>query len=539
MEFDYVIVGAGAAGCVLAARLSEDPTVRVAVIEAGEERRNPLLRIPLGEVLLMGNPKYDWCFETQPDPTLGGRRVSIPRGKLLGGSNLINGMIFVRGQPQDYNAWRDAGNIGWGWDDILPYFQRYEKSVDVSGNTRGTSGDIAVSLPRERDSMCDAFIDAAVQAGHRKNRDYNNGDQEGFGYYQVNHKDGRRSSALDGYLGAARKRKNLAVLVGTTVSRLRFEGKRCIGVESANGQKIDAHKEVIVSAGTVKSPQILELSGIGAAPVLKAAGVDVFHELPGVGENFQDHFATRIKWRVKRPITFNERTRGVRLAMELAKYGLARRGVLSQPIALGFGFVRSEATEVRPDLQYHFAPASYGPESSRRLDSQPGMTIGLYPLRPESRGSIHIAFPDPLAPPQISPRFLDSVDDQRRLINGVRIARDIVSQPALLNQCSAELDPGADITTDQDILTWIRETGDTSYHPVGTCKMGQDRNAVVDERLRVIGLSGLRVIDASIMPTMVSGNTNAASLMIGEHGAQLVKEDQNQTQDVVKLRESA
>ncbi len=527
IDFDYVIVGAGAAGCVLAARLTEDPSVRVALLEAGEERRNLLLRIPLGEVLLMGNPKYDWCFETEPDPTLGGRRLSIPRGKLLGGSNLINGMIFVRGQAEDYNSWRTAGNEGWGWDDVVPHFRRLESSLDVAGENRGEEGPISVSLPRERDEMCDAFVEAAKEAGHSINADYNDGAQEGFGYYQVNHTAGRRSSALDGYLAPARRRPNLKVFCNAPVSRLLFDGKRCTGVAYGIGKSLRARAEVILCAGTVKSPQLLELSGIGSARVLQGSGVDVFHELPGVGENFRDHFATRLKWRVTKPITFNERTRGARLLNETVQYVFCKRGVLSQPIALGFGFVRSCRSEARPDIQFHFAPASYGPDSSRRLDKLPGMTVGLYPLRPESSGSIHIASKDPAASPRIFPRFLDNDDDCRRLVAGVRIVREIVRQPSLANYCEQELSPGVDVESDDALLETIRQQGDTSYHPVGTCKMGNDAMSVVDDRLRVIGLEGLRVVDASIMPTMVSGNTNAASLMIGEKGADLIKRGSN------------
>jgi len=527
-KHDYIIVGAGAAGCVLAARLTEHPSISVLLLEAGLERRNPLLSIPAGEVLLMGNPAYDWCFETQPDPTIGGRCVRIPRGRLLGGSNTINGMIFVRGQPADYDDWARCGNPGWSWADVLPHFRRLERATEFAGEARGHHGPISVALPRERDPLCDAFLAAALEAGYPANRDYNSGDQEGFGYYQVTHESGRRSSAVASYLQAARRRPNLTVITDAFVTRLRFDGSRCIGVNYRSGgldHHIDCGDEVIVCCGAVQSPQLLELSGIGSASVLGNAGIRVFHHLPGVGENFRDHFATRMKWRVRVPITFNERTRGLALVREIAHYALARRGVLSLPIALGFGFVRSSSEETRPDIQFHFAPASYGPGSSRRLDSKPGMTLGIYPLRPESRGTIHIRSGNPLDKPAICSRFLDEDVDRRCLIAGMRIARHIVQATALDAYRDHELSPGAQIASDDDFLSYARMQGDTSYHPVGTCRMGNDALAVVDHRLRVRGIDGLRVIDSSVMPTMVSGNVNAATLMIAEKGAAMIRHD--------------
>jgi len=525
---DYVVVGGGAAGCIVAARLSADPSVRVLLLEAGAERRNPLLAVPAAEVLWMGSPRYDWAFATEPDPTIGGRTVRIPRGRLLGGSNAINGMLFVRGQREDYDDWAAQGNPGWGWDDVVPHFRALEHAEGVSGPTRGTGGPVVVSRPGRDDELCDAFLDAADALGHRRNPDYNSGEQEGFGYYQATLAAGKRSAVVHTHLGPARRRPNLTVLTDAPVTTLRLDGGRCTGVRYRRGRReltALAAREVVLCAGAVQSPQILELSGIGPAEVLAAAGIPVAHDLPGVGENYRDHFAVRLKWRVRRPITFNERTRGWRLLGESARYLRDGAGVLGLPTALAYGFVRSSPELTRPDLQFHFAPASYGEAASRRFDTAPGMTLGVYPLRPASAGSIHVASPDPTAPPAIRPRFLDDDEDVRLLVAGARIARQLVENPRMDAYRGAELVPGPDVRTDDELVAFARERGDTSYHPVGTCRMGFDPPAVVDHRLRVHGVAGLRVVDASVMPTMVSGNTNAAALMIAEKGAAMIVED--------------
>jgi choline dehydrogenase len=528
MMFDYAIIGGGAAGCVLAARLSECGRFNILLLEAGLERKSPLLKIPAGETLLMGNPNYDWCYKTKADPSIGGRSVSIPRGKLLGGSNLINGMIFVRGQQADYDDWKAAGCAGWGFSDVLPYFKKIERVEAPFGQGRGHAGPVSVTVPKAREQLAEAFVRAGEQAGYPLNPDYNDAEQEGFGLYQATIRNGVRSSAFGAYLVPARTCKNLTVLTGVRAGRLIFNEKTCTGVEifsAAGRQEIAVKREVILAAGTVESPKLLELSGIGAPAILQAAGIPLRVALRGVGENFRDHYAVRMKWRVRGAPSFNERSRGLALAGEIVKYISRRKGLLSLPIALAHGFVRSRPELARPDLQYHFAPASYGPASSRRLDQRPGMTVGLYPLRPRSAGSIHVGSADPHAPPQIRPRFLDDPEDIEVLVRGMGIARRIMGQPAISPYVEEELSPGAAAVDDAALTRFAVEAGDTSYHPVGTCRMGSDAGAVVDSRLRVHGVSGLRVVDASVMPMMVSGNTNAATLMIAEKGAAMILQD--------------
>ncbi len=526
-QFDYVIVGGGTAGCVLANRLSADPDRRVLLLEAGGEDKGFWIGIPAGFGKLLTDTRFNWRFATEPEENVNGRTIVVPRGKGLGGSTLINGMIFVRGQPMDFDGWAQRGNIGWGFDDVLPYFRRLERFEDGASEMRGGEGPLDVVRVGERHALSDAFIAAARQAGFPANPDYNGTDQEGFGYYQVNQRRGRRWSAAAAYLRPVRSRPNLDVRTDAHVTGLVMADRRVTGVAYRRGgtEQVVAAGEVIMAAGAVQTPHILELSGIGDPATLAAAGVGVRHALRGVGNNYRDHFATRLNWRVNQPITLNELTRGWRLAQAVAQYAFTRRGILSLGTGLAHGFVRTHPSLASPDVQYFFMHASYANAGDRKLDRAPGMTIGVTQLRPESRGSIHLRSPDPLQPPAIRPNFLSVSLDQQTLIAGMRIARDIVGRPAMTPYVAHETSPGPDVRDDADWLSFARRNGQTIYHPVGTCSMGQDADAVVDARLRVHGLGGLRVIDASVMPTQVSGNTQAAVLMIAEKGADLVRDD--------------
>lgn len=525
--YDYVIVGGGTAGCVLADRLSASGKHRVLLIEAGGEPSSPWIAIPAGFSKLLTNKKYNWLFKTTPEENTNGRVISVPRGKGLGGSSLINGMIYVRGQPGDYDAWAAAGATGWGYADIEPYFRRLE-SYSLGGETRGKSGPLQLDQVRERFPISDAFLKAAEQAGQVFNEDYNSPTQEGFGYYQVNQLNGQRCSAYDAYLKPARSRSNLVIRTGAHVLRLELQGTRCTGVTyRREGREftVAASSEVIMAAGAIQTPQILELSGIGRPELLQSLGIPVRHALHGVGENYIDHFATRMNWRVKNTVTLNEMARGWRLVREVAKYFSTRKGILTLGTGLVHGFVKTRSDLPSPDAQYFVVHASYANAAERILDRAPGMTIGVTQLRPESQGTIHVRSADPFDQPAIRPNFLASEVDQQCIVSSMKLARHIMSQPAMAHFIEHEMNPGTSVVSDADWLEFARKDGQTIYHPLGTCRMGTDDRAVVDPRLKVKGLTGLRIVDASVMPKMVSGNIQGAVIMVAEKGADLILGD--------------
>lgn len=526
-EFDYVIVGGGTAGCVLAARLSEDPACRVLLLEAGPRRESPWVRVPAGFTKLLTGTRHNWGLKTEPEAATENRMIAIPKGKGLGGSTLINGMIFVRGQPGDYDRWAQRGCIGWGWSDVLPYFKALER-FEAPGESRGTEGPLPICRVGDRPEIAEAFIAAAEAAGHPRNDDYNGADQTGFGYYQVNQSGGRRVSAADAYLKPALGRANLTVLTDASVARILLQGRRATGVEALIGgtrKRFTARAEVILAAGAVHSPQILELSGIGAPEVLAEAGIAVQHALPGVGENYLDHFCTRMNWRVRLPVTLNEQTRGLSLLRAVAQYALTRRGILTYATGLAHGFLHTRPGLSGPDVQLFFMHASYANAAERALDREPGMTVGVSQLRPQSRGSIHVASGDIARPPRIRPNFLSHVEDRRCMVEGMKATRHLAEQAPLSRFRGVELAPGPEVREDAQWLQFARQNGQTIYHASGTCRMGTDAGAVVDPRLRLHGVAGLRVADASVMPEIVSGNTQAAVFMIAEKAAEMIRED--------------
>jgi len=527
-QFDYIIVGGGTAGCVLANRLTESGRHRVLLLEAGGEPSGFWIPIPAGFSKLLVNEKWNWRFWSEPEEATNNRKIAIPRGRGLGGSTLINGMIYVRGQKQDYDGWAQSGCTGWSFDDVLPYFRKLEDFHGPSHPLRARGGPLPLTVVKEKPQLAEAFIAAAEAAGHPRNPDYNAESQDGFGYYQVNQRKGRRVSAAEAYLKPVRKRSNLAIRTNAHVLRLEIQGRRVTGVRAridGREELFTAAGEVILTAGAIQSPQILELSGIGNPDVLAGAGVAISHALPGVGANYVDHFCTRMNWRVKLPITLNEQTRGWRLALAVAQYFATRQGILTLGTGLVHGFVRTRPGLEGPDAQYFFMHASYANAAERKLDRLPGMTIGVTQLRPESRGTIHIRSNDPNAQPSIRPNFLAAAEDRRCMVEAMKMARDIVSQKPMDPYRAEEMSPGPECQIDADWLAFARENGQTIYHAAGTCRMGQDKEAVVDPQLRLRGLQGLRVADASVMPSMVSGNTQAAVFMIAEKAADLILQD--------------
>jgi len=526
-QFDYVIVGGGTAACILANRLSAEGKHTVLMLEAGGEPKSMWIKIPAGFTKLLVNPVYNWRFETQPEDNVHGRTIAIPRGKGLGGSSLINGMIYVRGQRQDYDQWSERGATGWSAHEVEPYFKKIE-TYFAGSDARGKSGPMNVNEVSERYPIVDALLAAAKEDGQELNEDYNDQKQDGFGHYQVSQKNGQRWSVVEGYLNPVRHRQNLTVRTHAHVTRVNVEKGRCTGVTYRQGGQlvtVNAAREVIMAAGAVQTPQILELSGIGDPELLQRMGIAVVHAAPRVGENYIDHFATRMNWRVKNTQTLNELAQGWRLGSAVMQYFTQRKGLLTLGTGLAFGFVKTRPEMTTPDVQYFFMHASYANAAIRKLDNAPGMTMGVTGMRPTSQGSIHIQSADPLAGPAIRPNFLATQEDQQVLIDGMKIARRIVGRPALSQYIDFEMSPSDTVQTDAQWLNFARDNGQTIYHPIGTCRMGTDPLAVVDPTLKFNGISGLRVVDASVMPSMVSGNTQCAVMMVAERGADLILQD--------------
>lgn len=526
-SFDYVIVGGGTAGCILANRLTASGKYRVLVLESGGEPNGRWIPIPAGFSKLMVDKRFNWDFKTKPEASTYNREIAVPRGRGLGGSTLINGMIYVRGQPGDYDAWSDTGVDGWNFEKLEPYFKKFENYA-AGDEHRGHDGPMHIHQVSERFPLSTAFLEAAAQDGHPYNEDYNGQDQTGFGYYQVAQRGGRRWSVVDGYLKPARNRPNLTIATQAHVLKLDLEGKRCIGVTyTQRGVEISvkAGVEVILCAGAIQSPQLMELSGIGNADVLRAAGVPLKHELRGVGENYIDHFATRMNWRMKGVITLNELARGWRLGLAVSEYFTKRTGILTLGTGLVHGFVKTDPQMKTPDIQYFFVHASYANAANRVLDRHPGMTIGVSQLRPKSMGSVHIESNDRNMMPAIRPNMLAEREDQKCIVEGMKIARSIVMQPAMSRFVEQETSPGEHTRTDEQWLEFARKTGQTIYHPIGTCRMGEKPDSVVNSRLKVHGISGLRIVDASVIPSMVSGNIQGAVMAVAERAADLIIED--------------
>ncbi|MBJ7577839.1 GMC family oxidoreductase N-terminal domain-containing protein [Devosia sp. MC532] len=524
MEFDFVVCGGGSAGCVLANRLSENGKYSVALLEAGGKDNWIWFHIPVGYLFAIGNPRADWMFRTQPSDGLNGRELAYPRGKVLGGSSAINAMIYMRGQAADYNRWRDAGLEGWGWDDVLPIFKKHEDNWRGASALHGAGGEWRVEQPRLRWEVLDTFIEAAESAGIPKSDDFNTGSNEGCGYFDVNQKTGRRWSSARGFLKPALKRPNLTVLTSTMVDRVIVADGKAVGVQvMRNGcsEVIRARREVVLSSGAVASPAILERSGLGDGARLQGLGIDVVQHLPGVGQNLQDHLQLRPIYKVHDVPTMNMRYQSLfRRGMMGAEYLFRRRGALTMaPSQLG-AFTRSSERHETPNIQFHIQPLSLD-KFGDAMHKFPAITVSVCNLRPESRGAVHVTSKDPAVAPQIAPNYLATDGDRQTAAESIRWARKVMSQPAMAKYRPEEYRPGAHLVSDTELAQVAGDIGTTIFHPVGTAKMGvrTDPSAVVDGTLKVFGVEGLRVVDASAMPFITSGNTNSPTIMIAEKAA--------------------
>ncbi len=520
-NFDYVIVGAGSAGCVLASRLSADPDCRVLLLEAGPRDWNPFIHMPAGLARLVSFKSINWGYETEPEPNLNDRRLYWPRGRVLGGSSSINAMCYIRGHGSDYDDWRDMGNPGWGFDDVLPYFTRAEDQQRGASEHHGVAGPLGVADLQHVNDLSQVFIQAAEQAEFFRNRDFNGPVQRGFGLYQVTQRRGQRCSTASGYLRPVRSRLNLVVRTRAMATRLLLDGSRAYGVEYRRrgvSRPVHAEREVLLAGGSINSPHLLMLSGIGPAGDLEAAGIQIAHDLPGVGGNLQDHLDVMTLTRCLQPVTYDHLNE---LAVGL-KYYLYGEGIGTSNIAEAGGFIASgRGKRSRPDIQMHFVPALLDDHGRNRLPGD-GYTLHACNLRPESRGRLKIRSSDPRQPPAIHANYLATAEDEEMMLACIHASREILSQPAFRPFRAHEIHPGNEVTDRDGLLEFVRNKAESIYHPVGTCRMGNDAEAVVDPQLRVRGIDGLRVIDASIMPTLVGGNTNAPTIMIAEKAADLI-----------------
>ena len=531
-EFDYIVIGAGSAGCVLAARLSEDPATRVLLLEAGPPDRSLWIHLPIGYGKTMWSDTYNWRFQTDPDPNMNGRRIYWPRGKTLGGSSAINGLIYIRGQREDYDHWAALGNRGWGYDDVLPYFIRSEGNQRGASAFHGGDGPLKVSDIASKHELIEAFIDGAQHIGASsvpRTDDFNGERQEGAGYYQLTTHRGWRCSTATAYLAPARKRPNLRVETGAFAAGLLLEGRHAVGTRYRQGgamKEARCRAEVLLAAGSLQSPQLLQLSGIGPRGVLERVGVAPVHELPGVGENLQDHLQIRLGYECTRPITTNDQLNSLagRASIGL-QWLLFRAGPLAVGINQGGCFLRALPDEsATPDTQFHVATLS-ADMAGGKVHPYSGFTLSVCQLRPSSRGHVRIRSADPFEPPEMQPNYLSTDLDRRAAVAAVKSAREIAATPAMQAYVKREVKPGPAAASDAELLEFCRDNGATIFHPTGTCRMGGDPLAVVDERLRVHGIGGLRVVDCSVMPTLVSGNTNAPAVMLAEKAVDMIRED--------------
>ncbi len=529
--FDYIIVGAGSAGCILANRLTEDGKSKVCLLEAGPPDWNPYLHIPAGFIKTLTDPKVNWLYEAEPSYWTAGRSIGVPRGKTLGGSSSINGHIYNRGQRMDFDGWAQRGNKGWGYADVLPYFKRCEQKIGNGDDFfRGREGNLSVTDLDYQHPLCEAFMRGAEEVGIPRNSDYNGMDQAGVSYVQRTVRSRRRVSTARAFLKPARGRPNLVVKTRAHATRLILEDKRAVGVEFTKGGRggalteVRATREVIVSGGAINSPQLLQLSGIGSGDLLHELGIPVIHELRGVGENLRDHYAPRFAVKVKGIETLNERAKGIRLVGEIAKYLAGGKSIVNLSPSMVYGFWHTDPSIKSNDLQFIFTPASYKLGVHGLLDDHPGFTIAAWQHRPESLGYVRARSNDPFEAPAIQPNYLDAEEDRQVVVGAMKLARRLIHTEALKPFVDVESYPGDHVQSDEELLEAARHFGNTTFHVMGTCRMApsSDPTSVVDDQLRVRGIEGLRVIDASVMPTMLSANLNAGTMMIAEKGADLI-----------------